>query len=34
MKLKVWKQLWVQLKTIERIETQLKFAKIQIKNLK
>ena len=34
MKLKVWRQLWVQLKAIGRIGTQLKFAKSQIQNLK
>jgi len=33
MKLKVWRQLRVQLKTIRRRKTQLKFVKSQIKNL-
>jgi len=33
MKLKVWRQLRVQLKTIGRRKIQLKFVKSQIKNL-
>jgi hypothetical protein len=33
MKLKVWRQLLVQLKIIGRRKTQLKFVKFQIKNL-